>query len=243
MTIHDSLLALVAIGAVAACGDNTPPSSPAPPAPPPSSSPRTITGLATLVTSNASGASSTAPIGLHDTLVSAHFPRDDGGWTRLQGISDARGHFLIEDVPEGAFWLELYDVPTGSRQLLWTDASSLSFEEHTIGRADAIVAGRNTTLTLGPDPGLDRVQPDDQLQLVSGNLGLALNLFGALTPDSIALDVTRGWGGQPLISAANHDDVMLVQLRSATDASGVAYSSPIKSVTFDASVCRTAMPI
>ena len=229
MTSH----ALVALAMLAACGDNTPPTAPSPPAPPPSSSPRTISGRATLVTSNASGSSTTAPIGLHDTLVSAHFPRDDGGWIRLQGISDAQGHFVIDDVPDGAFWLELYDVPTGSRQLLWTDASALVFEEHTIGRGDAIVADRDTTLTLGPDPGLDRVLPDDQLQLVSGNLGLALNLFGALQPDTIALDVTRGWGGEPLISAAKHDDLMLVQLRNATDASGVPYVSPIKSVAFE----------
>lgn len=230
MNHTSSLFALLAL---AACGDNQPPPPPSQPPPPAPSPTRSITGLATLVTSNPSGSSATVPIGLHDTLVSAHFPRD-AGWDVHQGVSDSHGHFLIEDVPEGPYWLELYDVPTGDRQFLWTDASSLAFEEHQIGRPDAIPADRNSSMRFGPMAGLDPVQVDDSLQLTSGNLGLALNLFGALVPDATALDVTRGWAGQPLISAAHGDDVMLAQVRNSVDATGVPYLSVIKSASLDA---------
>jgi len=224
---------LFALIALAACGDNLPPPTPAPPNPPPPAPTRTITGTATLVTTDPAGDSATAEIGLHDTLVSAHFPHGTT-WDVHPGISDAHGHFSIDDVPEGAYWLELYDVPSGNRQLLWTDASSLSFEEHTTGRPDAVPASSNTALTFGPMPGLDPVQADDGLQLTSGNLGLIVNLFGALAPAATSLDYTRAWTGEPLISGAAHDDVTLVQLRNATDASGIPYLSPIRSVTFDA---------
>jgi hypothetical protein len=214
--------------AVAACGDNQ-----QPPLPDPTPT-RTITGTAALVIVDEADRQTRSPIGLHDTLITAQFPTADG-WDIREGLSNADGTFVIDDAPEGDYWLEVRDVPTGQRQLLWTDATVLAFEEHAFGRGDARAAGTGTTLTFGTMTGLAPVEAGDSLQLTSGSLGLVANVFGALEPGkTTTLQTTRGWAGQPLISAAAHDTVQLTQLRSAIDpATGAAFVSPIRSVTFD----------
>ena len=222
-----SSIACSCLVALAACTD--PAKQPAPPPPPPVL--REITGAATYVSVDESGRASTFPIGLHDTLVSAQFPAGDGFDVR-EGISNADGTFSIAGAPDGDYWLDVYDVPSGSRQLLWTNATVLAFDEHALGRGDVVVGSPGTTLTFGPIDGLDPVQADDGLQLASGNLGLGFNLFGALTETATSLQSTRPWAGLPLVSAAKGDHLILTQLRQQQDpATGISYVSPIKSAT------------
>jgi hypothetical protein len=214
--------------ALAACTAD----SPAPtPLPPPGT--RTITGAATFVTVDEAGTATSFPLDLHETIVSAQFP-DGDGWTSVDGISHADGTFAIDGGIDGDYWLEVYDVITGQRQFLWTNANTLAFEERGTGRGDAVAAGAGSTLTFAMT-GLDPVQADDGLELASGNLGLSADVFGALTPGATTLAVTRSWAGQPLISAAKSDSLVLAQVRSAVEpASGIAYRSAVKSATFGA---------
>jgi hypothetical protein len=217
---------------LAACTDTTatPPESPPPPSPPPAPH-RNITGTATYITTDLAGTKTDFPIGLHDTIVRAEFP-DGDSWDVLEGISRADGTFSIADAPEGDYWLDLYDVPSASRNLLWTNADVISIDQLGAGRGDAVTASSGTTLTFDPIDGLDTVGDTDSLQLSSGNLGLGLNLYGVLTPDTTTLQYTDYWGGLPLVSAAKGDNVILTQTRDTYDpATGLTYTSIIKSAT------------
>lgn len=217
MTTKTSLLLV----ALAACGDNIRPTTP--PAPT-----RTITGFAHLVTHDLEGTPTVFPIDLYDTLVTAQVPTADG-WDVREGPTTHAGTFEIDDVPPGPVWLEVDDVATGARQLLWTDASQLAFEENAVGRGDASVAHPGTTLTLGPIDGLAPVASDDSFQLTSGDLGFAANLFPGLADGATTFQTTRAWGGQPLISAMAGDDLTIAQVRAST-VNGLDIVSPIKAV-------------
>src|SRR5215470_583421 len=147
--------------ALAACSADSPA-----PTPPPTGS-RSISGAATFVTVDEAGTATTFPIDLHETIVSAQFP-DGDGWTIVDGISHADGTFAIEGGVDGDYWLEVYDAITGQRQFLWTNASTLAFEERGTGRGDAVAARAGSTLTFAMT-GLDPVQADDGLEIASGN--------------------------------------------------------------------------
>jgi hypothetical protein len=215
--------------ALSACGDNT---AGPPVAPPSSTVERTIDGSATFVTTDVAGHSTSFPISLHDTLVSAQFAIGDS-WDVREGVSGSDGTFSVAG-PEGEAWLETYDVPSGSRQLLWTNADQLHFDEHAIGRGDARAAGAGTTMTFGPVAGLDPARADDGLGFVIGNLGVSANLFATLVPGATTLQATRQWVGNPLVSATEGDQIVLSQLRTTTDpTSGITYTSVVKSATFD----------
>ncbi|MCE9571872.1 MAG: hypothetical protein K8W52_01830 [Deltaproteobacteria bacterium] len=220
-----SLFALVT--SFTACGDDAIAQAPPP-------VPRTITGLASVVVHDEAGRTTRFPIGLHDTSVSAQFP-DGDGWDVRDGVTRADGSFAIDDAVDGDYWLEVYDVISDQRQLLWTNATSLAFEEHGVGRGDVTLAGPSTTLTLGPIDGLDPAQDGDSLDFSSGNLGIATFVPGVPQPGDTTVQTRRAWAGRPLISAARHDRITLTQVRERVDAdTGVAYHTPIKSVTFDA---------
>jgi hypothetical protein len=89
-------------------------------------------------------------------------------------------------------------------------------------------------MTFGVD-GLDPVQADDTVEFAIGNLGVNANLFATLDLGATTMHATRQWTGNPLVSAAKHDHLILTQLRTTQDAaSGFTYSSAIKSLTFDA---------
>lgn len=213
---------------LAACTDTT---ATQPEPPPPPSPHRDITGTATFITTDEAGTSTAFPIGLHDTIVGAEFP-DGDGWDIREGISRADGTFQIADAPEGDYWLDLYDVPTATRNLLWTNAGVISIDQLGAGRGDAASASPGTTLTFGPIDGLDTVQDTDGLELSSGNLGLGFNMYGALTPGTTTLQYTHPWAGLPLVSAAKGDSAILTQTRDVTDAtSGLTYTIVIKSAT------------
>lgn len=209
---------------LAACADTTT----SPPEPPHQ---RDITGTATFITTDEAGTATRFPIGLHDTLVHAQFT-DGDGWDVREGISRADGTFSITDAPDGDYWLDLYDVATAQRNLLWTNADVLAIDQLGAGRGDAVTASPGTTLTFGPIDGLDTVQDIDSLELSSGNLGFGFNMYGALTADTTTLEYTRPWAGLPLVSAAKGDSVILTQARDAVDpVSGLTYTSVLKSAT------------
>jgi hypothetical protein len=212
---------------LAACTDTTATQ----PEPPPSPSPhRDITGTATFITTDEAGTATSFPIGLHDTIVRAEFP-DGDGWDIREGISNGDGTFSIAGAPEGDYWLDIYDVPSTSRNLLWTNADAISIDQLAAGRGDAVGASGGTTLTFAID-GLDPVQDTDGLELSAGNVGLGFNMYGALTPDTTTLQATWPWAGLPLVSAAKGDSVILTQNRDVMDAdSGLWYTSVIKSAT------------
>lgn len=213
---------------LAACTDTT---ATYPDPPPPPGPHRDITGTATFVTTDEAGTSTAFPIGLHDTIVHAQFP-DGDGWDIREGISRGDGTFSIAAAPEGDYWLDIYDVPSTQRNLLWTNANTISIDQLAAGRGDAMGASAGTTLTLGPIDGLDAVQDSDGLEFSSGNLGLGFNMYGALTPGATTLQYTRRWAGLPLVSAAKGDGVILTQMRDLVDsASGFSYTSVIKSAT------------
>ena len=205
--------------ALAACGDNITPTTPPPVT-------RTITGFAHIVTHDLKGTPTVFPIDLYDTLVTAQVPTADG-WDVREGPTTHDGTFEIDDVPPGYVWLEVDDVATGDRQLLWTNASQLAFEENAVGRGDANLAHPGTTLTLGPIDGLAPVADGDSFQLTSGDLGFAANLFPGLVNGATTFQTTRSWGGQPLISAMAGDDLMIAQVRPST-VGGVDIISPVK---------------
>ena len=229
MTTSLPRLASLALAlSLAGCTDTASPGMTAPPG-----ATHEITGTATFLAIDEAGGTMRFPIDLHDTLVSAQFAAG-ADWDVREGTSHADGTFAIEDAPDGDYWLEVTDVPSGARQFLWTNASALAFELSGLGRGDAVAAGPDTTLTFGPIDGLAAVRDDDLLQLASGNLGLSVNLFGALSFGTTRLQFTRAWTGEPLISAAKHDSIILSQLRTTTDATtGITYSAPIRSATFD----------
>lgn len=215
---------------LAACTDTTA-TQPDPTPPPPPAPHRDITGTATYITTDEAGTATRFPIGLHDTIVRAEFP-DGDGWDIREGISRADGTFSIAGAPEGDYWFDLYDVPTTTRNLLWTNADAIAIDQLGAGRGDAVNASGGTTLTFGPIDGLDTVQDTDGIDLSSGNLGLGFDMYGALAPDTTTLQYTRPWGGLPLVSAAKGDSVILTQSRSLTDPdSGLTYGTVIKSAT------------
>ena len=223
-----SLLAIAITTTLAACGDDQ--TSTPPDGSPPS---RRITGAAAIVATDQQGHATRFAIDLHDDLITAQFPTGDG-WDVREGVASSDGSFAIDDAPTGDYWLEVEDVLTGQRQLLWTDATTLAFEEGVNGRGDAAVAGPSTTLSFDLD-GLDQAQDGDGLQLASGNLGLSANLIGALVTGDTTVQTTRAWAGNPLISAAAHDDLTIAQTRDAVDAAtGIESTSIVKAATFDA---------
>ncbi len=211
----------VLLVAFAACGDNLRPAVP-------ERETRTIKGFAKLIAHDLAGTPTAFPLDLHDTLIRALVP-DGDAWDVVEGPSTRDGTFEIDDVPPGYVWIEVDDVNTGARQLLWTNDSDLAFEEHAVGRGTASLARPGTTLTLGPIDGLAPVQPGDSFQLASGDLGISANLFPGLADGATTFQETRSWAGQPLISAMAGDDVTITQLRLSTDATtGLDYVSPVK---------------
>jgi hypothetical protein len=202
------------------------------PPPPPPTSHREIKGTATFITTDESGTSTGFPLDLHDTIVRAVGVSDGDGWDIRAGISRADGTFSIAGAPEGDYWLDIYDVPSTSRNLLWTNADVIAIDQLGAGRGDAARSSPETTITFDPIDGMDTVQDYDGLELSIGNLGIGLNLWGALTPDTTTLQYTYDWTGLPLVSAAKGDSVILTQMRNVTDqASGLYYTDVVKSAT------------
>ena len=217
---------------LAACTNTTASQpDPQPQPPPPPTSHRNITGTATYITTDEAGTSTKFPLALHDTIVRAEFPAGDG-WDVREGITRADGTFSITGAPDGDYWFDLYDVPTTTRNLLWTNADAIALDQLGAGRGDTVPASAGTTLTFGPIDGLDTVQDTDNLEFSFGNLGFNFITFDALTPDTTTLQYTRPWAGLPLVSAAKGDNVIITQSRPSVDpASGYSYTSVIKSAT------------
>lgn len=151
-------------------------------------------------------------------------------FTGLLGIG-GWGAFLIFDVPEGPYYL-VRETSRDFAQIYVTETSSPDISEVSFGRGGALVPTATTTLALAVG-GLSPWTADDELQLVSPNLGLVVPdldarsetgtlAIGATAIDRLVLDFTDTL---PVPEVAQKDELLVTQLARTATPEGLPYRS------------------
>jgi hypothetical protein len=150
-------------------------------------------------------------------------------FTGLLGIG-GYGAFLVPEVPEGRYYL-VRETSRGFTSIYVTETSSPDISEVAYGRGNGFVPTTTTTLTLAVT-GLTPWTADDDLQLVSPNLGLVVaDLDARAATGALALGATALEGlvvdfreeALPLPDAASKDELLVTQLARSTTPEGLTY--------------------
>lgn len=197
---------------------------------------RTVTGSQVVTWTSASGIKNVAN-DLSAFAVSALIEDGQGGYATIAGTGNADGTFIIENVPDGPYWLRL---PGQYAALAYyrTSASTVDAGFALQGRPDAVPVTTSPTNLVFNVAGLAPWQAGDNLELFSTEVGAwRFNLefeatAGAPQVDDTALtgltiDMSVSYPPMPanLIDGSHSppDRLVLGQLASRTTTTGIPY--------------------
>lgn len=202
------------------------------PTPAPSSGSRAVTGYQYTNYVEATRTTN-VPENLTMAGIAALVPQSNGSFTTIQGRGNADGSFVIDNVPNGTYYLRV------GNQYFVTDADSFDLSDAEVGRPNKVPADPATTVTLTSATNLGAWTDNDHLEVVAPGADtwwFELQATYPITPTATSLSnysfTSLDGGGNGAANLIVNDPVAITQLQAKTDpATQLVYAAQTKFAT------------